>query len=109
MRLSSTVGSGLWLAASARNDGVEHPFTVPAPWRRPLMHRFSSRCRVVGLRVVRVLSEPRRGERPAAPRPGIMSSFGDARVLTRGKEGKMPQVIAATFGDAESATKALAT
>jgi lysozyme len=48
MRLSSAVGSGLWLAAYGRNDGVEHPFTVPAPWQRAIMHQFSSRCRVVG-------------------------------------------------------------
>jgi lysozyme len=48
MELASAVGSGLWLAAYGRNDGIEHPFTVPAPWRRTIMHQFSSRCRVVG-------------------------------------------------------------
>jgi uncharacterized membrane protein len=34
---------------------------------------------------------------------------GGREVLTRGKEGKMPQVIAATFGETEAAGKALAT
>jgi lysozyme len=42
------IGGGLWLASFGRNDGVEHPFRVPAPWRRALLHQFSSECRVAG-------------------------------------------------------------
>lgn len=48
MRLAKPVGSGLWLAAYGRNDGTEHPFDLPAPWKRVLMHQFSSNCRVGG-------------------------------------------------------------
>jgi GH25 family lysozyme M1 (1,4-beta-N-acetylmuramidase) len=48
MRLGEPVGSGLWLAAFGRDDGREHPFVVPKPWRRAVMHQFSSRCRVGG-------------------------------------------------------------
>lgn len=48
MGLTSAVGSGLWLAAYGRTDGIEHPFRVPPPWQRAIMHQFSSRCRVVG-------------------------------------------------------------
>lgn len=48
MHLAKPVGNGLWLAAYGRNDGQEHPFDVPAPWKRVTMHQFSSRCRVIG-------------------------------------------------------------
>lgn len=48
MRLSKPVGCGLWLASYDRNDGKEHPFTVPAPWKKVVAHQFSSRCRVGG-------------------------------------------------------------
>jgi GH25 family lysozyme M1 (1,4-beta-N-acetylmuramidase) len=48
LKLAKPVGSGLWLAAYGRNDGAEHPFDTPAPWKRVLMHQFSSNCRVGG-------------------------------------------------------------
>jgi lysozyme len=42
------IGAGLWLASYSRNDGAEHPFTVPAPWRGVVAHQFSSKCSVGG-------------------------------------------------------------
>lgn len=48
MKLTKPVGNGLWLASYGRNDGTEHPFEIPAPWKRAVMHQFSSRCRVIG-------------------------------------------------------------
>lgn len=48
IRLAKPVGSGLWLASYGRNDGKEYPYLVPAPWKKVLMHQFSSECRVGG-------------------------------------------------------------
>lgn len=49
LRLQAPVGDGLWLASYGRNDGVEHPYVVPAPWKRAVMHQFSSECKVAGI------------------------------------------------------------
>lgn len=46
---ATTLGYGLWLAAYSWNDGTEHPYRVPPPWRRAVMHQFSSRARVPGV------------------------------------------------------------
>lgn len=50
----------LWLANFGRNDGVEHPFSIPRPWKAIAAHQFSSRGRVAGVSgfvdVSRVLS-----------------------------------------------------
>ena len=43
------IGYGLWLAVYDRNDGAEHPFTVPPPWKRAVAHQFTSRARVAGV------------------------------------------------------------
>jgi lysozyme len=43
------IGSGLWLASYSRNDGSEHPFAVPAPWRSTVGHQFTSNARVPGI------------------------------------------------------------
>jgi lysozyme len=48
MKLTKPIGNGLWLASYGRDDGSEHPFVVPSPWKSTLMHQFSSRCRVIG-------------------------------------------------------------
>lgn len=48
LKLERPVGWGLVLSAFDRNDGVEHPYTPPAPWRRTIAHQFSSRCHVGG-------------------------------------------------------------
>lgn len=44
-----TIGAGLWLASYSRNDGKEHPFQVPLPWRKTVAHQFSSNCTVAGV------------------------------------------------------------
>lgn len=49
LRLTRAIGYGLWLAAFGRDDGDEHPFTVPAPWRRAVLHQFTSRARLAGV------------------------------------------------------------
>lgn len=49
MRPSKPIGAGLWLASYSRNDGKEHPFQIPAPWRKTVAHQFSSNCTVAGV------------------------------------------------------------
>lgn len=49
-RFSAVVGDGLWLAAYGRNDGKDHGATVPAPWRHWLLHQFTSRGRLPGVK-----------------------------------------------------------
>lgn len=49
MDCGKPVGDGLWLASYSRNDGVEHPYTVPSPWRRAVAHQFTSNGRVAGV------------------------------------------------------------
>lgn len=41
----------LWLASFGRNDGREHPFSIPAPWRRRQVaaHQYASTARVPGV------------------------------------------------------------
>jgi GH25 family lysozyme M1 (1,4-beta-N-acetylmuramidase) len=46
---SKPIGYGLWLAAYDRNDGTEHPYTVPAPWKKAVAHQFTSKARVAGV------------------------------------------------------------
>jgi GH25 family lysozyme M1 (1,4-beta-N-acetylmuramidase) len=48
LQLKTPVGYGLWLASYGRDDGTEHPFTVPAPWRKTVAHQFTSRATVAG-------------------------------------------------------------
>jgi lysozyme len=40
--------AALWLASYGRNDGREHPFTIPSPWKRLAAHQYSSQARVAG-------------------------------------------------------------
>lgn len=49
MALRRTIGDGLWLAAYNRNDGTDHPFTIPAPWSKTLAHQFTSTGRLAGV------------------------------------------------------------
>jgi len=39
----------LWLASYGRNDGKEHPFRIPAPWKRIVAHQYSSKAHVAGV------------------------------------------------------------
>lgn len=48
LHLSGTVGYGLWLASYGRDDGVEYPAVVPAPWKKMVAHQFSSHSKVAG-------------------------------------------------------------
>lgn len=43
------IGGGLWLASYGRNDGREHPYLVPPPWRRAVAHQFTSAALVPGV------------------------------------------------------------
>lgn len=49
MRPTRPIGNGLWLASYSRNDGREHSYTIPAPWRRAVAHQFSSNATVAGV------------------------------------------------------------
>lgn len=44
----STPPAELWLANFGRNDGKEHPFSIPRPWTKIAAHQFSSKGRVAG-------------------------------------------------------------
>lgn len=48
LRPSWPIGNGLWLASYGRNDGSEHPFIVPFPWKKIVAHQFTSNCRITG-------------------------------------------------------------
>jgi lysozyme len=50
-RLAPTtpIGYGLWLAAYGSNDATEHPYRVPKPWKRAVLHQFTSQGRVPGV------------------------------------------------------------
>jgi GH25 family lysozyme M1 (1,4-beta-N-acetylmuramidase) len=47
LELDSPIGP-LWLANFGRNDGKEHAFGIPRPYKNAAAHQFSSRARVVG-------------------------------------------------------------
>jgi GH25 family lysozyme M1 (1,4-beta-N-acetylmuramidase) len=47
-RFSTPPPAALWLANFGRNDGQEHPFTIPRPWKKVAAHQFSSNARVAG-------------------------------------------------------------
>lgn len=48
LRPSWPIGAGLWLASYGRNDGAEHPYVVPFPWKGVVAHQFTSQCRITG-------------------------------------------------------------
>ena len=49
MRLTRTLGNGLWLASYSRNDGTDHPYMVPRPWRKVRLHQFTNVGRLAGV------------------------------------------------------------
>lgn len=49
MRADRVIGRGLWLASYGRNDGSEHPYTVPRPFKKALAHQFTSRAKLAGV------------------------------------------------------------
>lgn len=54
------IGGGLWLASYGRNDGVDHAYFVPHPWRRARMHQFTSVGKLAGIPMRIDLSHTRR-------------------------------------------------
>jgi lysozyme len=49
MKLPRPVGDGLWLSAFDRNDGVDHGFQTPAPWKKTAGHQFTSHGSLPGV------------------------------------------------------------
>lgn len=49
MKSTRVIGRGLWLASYARNDGSEHPYIVPPPFRKALAHQFTSNAKIIGV------------------------------------------------------------
>lgn len=49
LHLVKPLGGGFWDADYSVNDGHEHSFIVPTPWRRVLAHQFTSRGHVDGV------------------------------------------------------------
>lgn len=49
LRATKPFGNGLWLASYGLNDGADHGFVVPSPWRKVAIHQFTSRGRVPGI------------------------------------------------------------
>lgn len=39
----------LWLAAYGPNDGKEHPYSTPRPWRSVVAHQYTSKATVKGV------------------------------------------------------------
>ncbi len=65
------LGYGLWLASYGPDDGHEHPYGVPAPWRRAVLHQFTSRAIIAGVHgYCDVSSAPRLGPLLAHPIAG---------------------------------------
>jgi lysozyme len=48
MRASKPIGYGLWLASFSVNDGHEHSYLVPKPWKKALIHQYTSNGHVYG-------------------------------------------------------------
>lgn len=46
---SKPIGEGLWLASYGRDDGLEHPYRVPKPWKHVSAHQFTSRAHLAGV------------------------------------------------------------
>lgn len=49
LHIDKAIGAGLWLASYGPNDGKEHPYTIPFPWKKVVAHQFTSNGRVAGV------------------------------------------------------------
>lgn len=49
MAIREPIGYGLWLASFSRNDGYEHAYSVPAPWKKASAHQFTSNAHIPGV------------------------------------------------------------
>lgn len=39
----------LWIASYGRDDGKEHPYQLPAPWKKAAAHQYTSHATVAGV------------------------------------------------------------
>lgn len=49
LELAKPIGNGLWLADYSVNDGFLHPAKIPAPWKKIILHQYTSRGKVDGV------------------------------------------------------------
>jgi len=49
MAAKSPIGCGLWPASWGPNDSTRHPAAAPAPWRRFVLHQFTSKGELPGI------------------------------------------------------------
>jgi len=49
LNASFPIGGGLWLADYGKNDGKEHSYTTPFPWKKTLVHQYTSNGIVRGV------------------------------------------------------------
>jgi lysozyme len=49
MRLARPLGNGLWLASYSKNDGADHPYMIPQPWKKTRLHQFTSAGKINGV------------------------------------------------------------
>ena len=54
LHADKVIGRGLWLASYGPNDGRRHPYTVPKPFKRALVHQYTSNGRIPGTVNMRV-------------------------------------------------------
>ena len=78
------IGGGLWLASFGRNDGAEHGYTVPRPWRRTVLHQFTSNGRVAGVSGHCDVSRCTYGLHPVLARPWLAKDEDDELVTVSG-------------------------
>ena len=48
LELKETLGDGLWLANYGPDDGHEHAYPIPAPWRKVNLHQFTQHGKIPG-------------------------------------------------------------
>ena len=48
MQATAPIGWGLWLASYGQNDGRDHCYLVPKPWRRVVAQQYTSRGTIAG-------------------------------------------------------------
>lgn len=75
LAVTKPIGSGLWLASYGANNGKRNTLVVPRPWRKIILHQFTSRGRVPGIKgyvdldyavsVKPLLAHPIRGRKAA--------------------------------------------
>jgi GH25 family lysozyme M1 (1,4-beta-N-acetylmuramidase) len=49
LHAAEPIGYGLWLADYGPNDGARHTAHVPAPWRKCVLHQYTSNAHVPGV------------------------------------------------------------